>query len=91
MHAWQGHVVRIRCCDVQRGGTRRLVSTEEARGTEEGSANLNGTETLRRSGNVGKLDAGSRQGRDVPEQGANSAPAPAFRATGLRRCCVKVA
>jgi len=46
MHAWQGYVVRIRCCEVQRGG--RLVSTEE--GTEEGSAN--GIETLRRSGNV---------------------------------------
>jgi hypothetical protein len=48
MHAWQGYVVRIRCCEVQRGG--RLVSTEE--GTEEGSAN--GIETLRRSGNVGQ-------------------------------------
>ena len=48
MHAWQGYVVRIRCCGVQRGG--RLVSTEE--GTEEGSAN--GIETLRRSGNVGQ-------------------------------------
>jgi hypothetical protein len=48
MHAWQGYVVRIRCCGVQRGG--RLLSTEE--GTEEGSAN--GIETLRRSGNVGQ-------------------------------------
>jgi hypothetical protein len=33
----------------------------------------------------GKIYAGSRRGRDVPEQGANSAPTPAFTATGLRR------